>query len=156
MNRLLLLFFTFFISALAEAQTISVEIAQTKAASYFRLKGTTPAEPTLAYIGKAQAADEICFYIFNNPDGGFVIIGGNEIAKELIGYSNEGCFDSDTIPTELQDMLNTYKEQIVEGVMTHTMKYEYNQDVYYYLSYDQYDGYFAHYATDASKCKPVE
>ena len=51
-------------------------------------------------ISRGDAA----FYIFNIPNG-FVIVSADDCVTPILGYSNEGQFDVDNIPIQLQDYL---------------------------------------------------
>ena len=56
------------------------------------------------------------FYVFNNPNGkGFVIIAGDDIAKPVLGYSYENCFQTDNLPPNVKGWLEGMKEQINNG-----------------------------------------
>lgn len=98
------------------AQTVSVDAARSKASSLFSgnaafAKGIhAPAQPELAYTGEETGV--VCFYVFNNPNGGFAIIGGDERAHDVIGYGTKGSFNIDAIPANMLDMLNGYKKEI--------------------------------------------
>lgn len=64
----------------------------------------------LAYTSENKG--KTLFYVFNYADGGFAIIGGDEKAKVVLGYSDNGTFNIDSIPEGLKDMLASYSEQI--------------------------------------------
>lgn len=42
------------------------------------------------------------YYVFNNPDGGWVIIAADDRVTPVIGYSDEGVFNTSGIPDNLQ------------------------------------------------------
>ncbi len=97
-------------------QTISVEEAMRKAVS---LRGKTTAalpgaaaarSPKLAYT--AQEQGNTYYYVFNYADKGFAIIGGDKVARDVLGYSDEGTFNPDSIPDGLRVMLQAYQGQI--------------------------------------------
>ena len=52
------------------------------------------------------------YYIFNNEDGGFVIVAGDDCATPILGYSTEGNIESNNIPIQLEELLNAYAEEI--------------------------------------------
>lgn len=75
-------------------------------------RGTTNA-PKLSLAYTAQVGNEIHYYVFNRLDSdGFVIIGGDERAQEVLGYSDTGTFDYDRIPDNMRWFLGQYQEQI--------------------------------------------
>ncbi|MBQ6729766.1 MAG: leucine-rich repeat protein [Bacteroidales bacterium] len=65
-------------------------------------------------ISRGDAA----FYIFNIPNG-FVIVSADDCVTPILGYSNEGQFDVDNIPIQLQDYLQGFVEQIQFGIENH-------------------------------------
>ena len=62
-------------------------------------------------ISRGDAA----FYIFNTSTG-FVIVSADDCATPILGYSNEGQFDTENIPIQLQDYLQGFVEQIQYGI----------------------------------------
>ena len=52
------------------------------------------------------------YYIFNNEDGGFVIVAGDDCATPILGYSTEGSIDPNNLPIQLEELLNAYAEEI--------------------------------------------
>ena len=56
------------------------------------------------------------YYIFNNEDGGFVIVSGDDCATPILGYSNEGSIDLDNMPIQLQELLQAYALEIQEAI----------------------------------------
>ena len=65
-------------------------------------------------INRGDAA----FYVFNTPNG-FVIVSADDCATPILGYSNEGQFDMENIPIQLQDYLQGFVEQIQYGIENH-------------------------------------
>ena len=63
-----------------------------------------------------QSTEAQPYYIFNNEDGGFVIVSGDDCATPVLGYSTEGCIDLDNIPIQLQELLQAYALEIKEAV----------------------------------------
>ncbi len=51
------------------------------------------------------------YYIFN-AEKGYVIVSGNDNTPNILGYSVEGNFKSDSIPESLQALLDLYESQI--------------------------------------------
>ncbi len=120
MKKFFLLFLATFVCVASFAQKVSVEDAQAKASALFNngkafAKGQSAmAQPELSYC--AEKEGHTCFYVFNNPSGGFAIIGGDESAREVLGYSYEGKFDIDNMPDNLREMLESYEDQIIAGI----------------------------------------
>lgn len=56
------------------------------------------------------------FYIYNIGDQkGFVIVSGEDAAKTILAYADEGCFRTDYMPENLKKWLNFYQQEI-EGL----------------------------------------
>jgi len=72
--------------------------------------------PRVAYTKKFRRAsgDSIpCFYVFNKGDNnGFVIISGNDRAKQVLGYCDNGSFDINTIPDNFKKWLTFYESEL--------------------------------------------
>lgn len=108
-----------FVAVSVIAQTVPVNVAMQKALSLCpqsatMSKGQHSAQLDLAYT-EADAVNTY-FYVFNYPSGGYAIIGGDETAREILGFSEQGEFDINNIPCGLQDMLGCYRQQIAAGI----------------------------------------
>lgn len=109
------------------AQEVSVDVAKNRALDFLsnqtadskRAKGTKSLDVTLAYTSKS--ADKTCFYVFNaGEDDGFVIIGGDEAAREILGYCDHGSFDYETAPANFKWWLSQYTDQIAQAEVSAT------------------------------------
>ena len=128
----ILLLFAVVLSALS--QTVSVVDALRKAAAVRQgvmqsgkmsvtADGASPSDaiatsgdaaPVLAYT--AKEGDKTCYYVFNYPDGGYAIIGGDEVAKVLLGYVETGSFDYSAAPDNVKWWLSQYKKEIMTAI----------------------------------------
>ncbi len=65
-------------------------------------------------IGNAPANGDAAYYVFNNAQfqGGFVIIAGDDRVPAVLGYSDRGYYDPDNVPEALQQLLDSYSQQI--------------------------------------------
>lgn len=66
----------------------------------------------LAYVSSKE--DKVNYYVFNSTakEGGFIIVGGDEAATRILGYSNSGVFDYDCLPPNVKWWLSLYDNQI--------------------------------------------
>ena len=62
--------------------------------------------------GRGVAAKDAYYYIFNNEDGGFVIVSGDDATEEILGYSDTGKLDVNNIPEGMQELLDGYQAEI--------------------------------------------
>lgn len=106
---------------LSYAQQVSMEEAHAKALNFLnqnqakaRKSVSQPVSLELAYA--AKNGDESHFYIFNSANDGFVIVGGDEAAQEILGYSENGAFDYATAPDNLKWWLSQYSAQIQNAI----------------------------------------
>ena len=117
MNRfstLLLVVLLAIASDTAWARTVSESQAQ-KIAADFMTRHAMPAS-TLRIAKKAPrlnaASSNVAYYVFN-ASRGYVIVAGDDRAPAVLGYSEQGTFDTQNIPEAMQELLDSYNEQIV-------------------------------------------
>jgi len=73
---------------------------------------------TLAYTCKdsivtRSSTEKAYYYVFNIGDNnGFIIVSGDDRAKDILGYSHNGKFNSDSLPTNFSAWLNFYQKEI--------------------------------------------
>ena len=101
------------ISANAARQAAS-DFCKRNAASTGRMF-TAPslADIKLAYTEKSKVEGN-AYYVFNIDGGGWVIIAGDDRAKEVLAYGDKGNIDMNELPGNMKDYLNLYKNQIEE------------------------------------------
>ena len=102
------------------ANPISVDDAMLKAKKFLssntakRIKGNI--NLSLAYSmtdSLSTIAEEPVLYAFNINDGnGFVIVSGDDVAVPVLGYSDNGSFNADSIPLNMKAWLNNYADEI--------------------------------------------
>jgi len=60
-----------------------------------------------------RSTENAYFYVFNIGDNnGFILVSGDDSAKEILGYSMSGNFSIDSIPTNFRNWLDVYKKEI--------------------------------------------
>ena len=105
----------------AEANPVDLRCAREVAMRFMNANAKTPLRGlddlqlvTTYNISCGDAA----FYVFNTPNG-FVIVSADDCATPILGYSNEGQFDVENIPIQLQEYLQDFVEQIQYGIVNH-------------------------------------
>ena len=108
------------------AQEVSVDEAKSRALDFLtnntpaakRAKGNNmPLSLSLAYTSRSE--NKTCFYVFNvGEDKGFVIAGGDEAAREILGYCDHGKFDYDSAPENFKWWLGEYTNQIAHAELS--------------------------------------
>ena len=61
---------------------------------------------------KTAGADNAAYYVFTGNQGGYVIVAGDDRAPAVLGYSDNGTFDSQNMPEAMQYLLEGYAAQI--------------------------------------------
>ena len=85
-------------AAAATSVTAPVELAFTQ----YQIDNTTPA-----------------VFVFNSTDQGFVLVSAEDDARAVLGYSDEGTFDANNIPGNMQFWLQMYADEMRrEGVVS--------------------------------------
>ncbi len=64
----------------------------------------------LVYTGVSNR-DEVCFYVFNSGTTGFVIVSADDRFRPIVGYSDEGPFETENMSPELA----FYLDKIIEA-----------------------------------------
>ena len=64
----------------------------------------------LVYTGTSSRG-EVCFYAFNAGENGFVIVSADDRFRPIVGYSNEGPFETENMSPELA----FYLDKIIEA-----------------------------------------
>lgn len=107
----------------ANAQQVSQDEAMTKALKFLNSSPTSQTRAQLnasnlklAYTGAID--NENHFYVFNSNanEGGFVIVGADEAAREIIAYSDKGKFDYESAPDNVKWWLSQYSSQIHDAI----------------------------------------
>ena len=78
-------------AAAATSVTVPVELAFTQ----YQIDNTTPA-----------------VFVFNSTDEGFVLVSAEDEARTVLGYSDEGTFDVNNIPENMQFWLQMYADEL--------------------------------------------
>ena len=66
----------------------------------------------LAYVGQNKSL-EADYYVFNvKADGGYIIVGGDDLAQPVWGYGLNGAFDFETLPDNMRWWLSEYQRQL--------------------------------------------
>jgi len=101
----------------SEALNIASSFSQKSQSSTKRMSsGSTSLK--LAYactdtIATRSSSENVYYYVFNrDEDNGFVIISGDDRAKEILGYSDSGNFNSTSLPPNLSEWLRFYQKEM--------------------------------------------
>ncbi len=103
--------FTFFLALFCmgflQANPVDVVTAKAVGQKFAMNKlGTRNIELSLVYTA-ATDRGENCFYVFNIGETGFVIVSADDFFRPIVGYSDEGLFETDNMSPELAYYLET-------------------------------------------------
>ena len=59
-----------------------------------------------------ESSEKAAYYVFNADQGGYVIVAGDDRAPSVLGYSENGVFDTQDVPDAMQSMLDGFAAQI--------------------------------------------
>ena len=98
------------------AEPITRQQALTKAKNFLKKEGKMVSQSNLRHAParKGVTVDvEVPYYVFNvGSNEGFVVVSGDDLAPEILGYSTKGSFDIDEIPEAMKGLLEDYAQQI--------------------------------------------
>lgn len=100
--------------AVSYSQTVNPSEAMARAMRFLQPQAHTLGidHPSLSLAHTAAMQDETYYYAFNVSGGGFIIVGGDAVAQEILGFSHEGTFDPSQMPENMKWWLNQYEQQI--------------------------------------------
>lgn len=104
----------------AKAEVINVEAARLKAMSFVANRTQTGKRAATRVVHDIKIAESSeTFHVFNIGDtDGYVVVGGDDRMPDILGYSDNGCFDSRNIPDNMRAWLQDYERQY-EYLKTH-------------------------------------
>ena len=72
--------------------------------------------PMLSLAHTSASGDETYYYAFNVAAGGYVIVAGNDVAYDVLGYGERGRFDYAQLPPAMKWWLGQYEAQIHHAI----------------------------------------
>ena len=116
MKRIILSFICLLSGLQLFAGPVSRQEAQSLAKNFLTSKGITMTT-SMAYRAPRKATfsktDNAYYYIFNaDNNNGYVIVSGDDRTEEVLGYTDSGTFDAETIPENLKSLLQRYTDEI--------------------------------------------
>ncbi len=121
MKNILFFSFLYLLSISLFSKQIDVSTAEIIAKNYASVKNISSQksgiQTQLIKTGKALISNQSevisSYYIFNiNQNEGFVIIAADDVAIPVLGYSNNGSFDTTNIPSSLQKLLFEFNKGV--------------------------------------------
>ena len=123
MRKFLLLMLTAIVCATVNAEPISRQQAQQKAAAFLKQQkpqaklATTAITKAPRRVNGQIVSDQAYYYVFNTEDNqGYVIASGDDVAIPILAYSDEGTFDEENIPDNMRAFLKGYEREIAWAI----------------------------------------
>lgn len=125
-NRFLLLLGLLLFFGTARAQQISMTQAQSRAFDFLQHQAprhsaargnVAVSNLELVYTRERPADHRPLYYVFNNEEhNGFVIVGGDERARDILFYSDQGCYDVDKMPENFRWWMEQLEADIARAI----------------------------------------
>lgn len=117
MKKIVAILFVLALSLPAMADTVSLTKATDAASAFFNAGSQTRAgrvTPQLVWMGAevTRSPYSAPFYVFNNPQGGWIMIAGEDSGHAILGWSDEGRFDPSDLPANAAAWFEEYANQI--------------------------------------------
>ena len=93
----------------SDAATVASNFLNGAVTSTKKSKAVTPNRMTLK---TAAAASESQYYVYENPDGGWVMVSADDVANPVLAYSKTGSFNFEKMPTNVKAWLKSYENDI--------------------------------------------
>lgn len=125
MKKFFLLSFVLFLAFMTNANPVGIDTAKGIGAKYLSASVGMKATAGDLQLVKTYYMDngEAAFYVFN-ANKGFVMVAAQDVATPILGYSDEGTFDANNIPENMQWWLGDYAKQIQYGVEENKVDFE--------------------------------
>jgi hypothetical protein len=101
------------------AAPVTPEEGRTAATHFLKAElGAAPTTMQLVQTGQSRSrgVSTDCYYIYN-MENGFVIVSADTRVRPILGYSTEGIFNPADIPLGMQELLDSYADEI-EAIVT--------------------------------------
>ena len=110
------LFLLLLVPASAFAETVDLNRSMQLASGFFTSLGDiSPRLNLVQEDNRTKAADDArTYYIYNNMNGGFVIVAADDCVYPIIGYSRDSQLSLDNIPDNMQYWLNMWSGAITD------------------------------------------
>lgn len=116
MRKLLLTTICLMLASVLMAGSVDTDEARAKALAF--LNGKAGGKTSVAKAPRAQqeltvASTGEAYHVFNiGTNAGFVVVSGSDYAPDILGYADEGTFDAENLPENLQAWMQGYADQI--------------------------------------------
>ena len=128
MHRITTLLCLLIIVFSVSAAPIDQHKAMTVGTHFMQKQGLIKSTERLTFYALPSSSDEDkCFYIFNIDTTGFVIVSADDRCCPILGYSMNGSFSYDKIPTNMMSWLEDCAASIQAGILANAPENKYTQ-----------------------------
>ncbi|MGC9342480.1 MAG: thiol protease/hemagglutinin PrtT [Bacteroidales bacterium] len=112
MKKILIIFLVLVVPLLGSAQDVPRAEIEEIAKDFFHAKGNLKSEVQMT-ITDVHHQDTTLFFIAHDNQMNFMILSNDYRVKPVLGYSDEGSYDADNIPPQLEELLSFYKRELL-------------------------------------------
>lgn len=112
MKKILIVLLVLAVPFLGSAQDVQRAEIEEIAKGFFRAKSNLKSEVQMT-IRDVHHQDTTLFFIAHDNQKNFMILSNDYRVKPVLGYSDEGSYDADNIPPQLEELLSFYKQEIL-------------------------------------------
>ena len=99
----------FLLTGLAAARPVDVAMARRVAETYMQAQGM---RNTASLVDVTAETPFTAFYVFAAPEGGFILVSGDDAVIPVLGYSVTSRFETEDIPVHVMEWLKGYEKEI--------------------------------------------
>ncbi len=112
MKKIIFFFTLIFYQFALQANPVTIESAQKIAINFFKNFVPGKADYAISDVIVREENNVATFYVFNIASGGFIIIAADDASIPVLGYSEYGLYNENTLPLQMTGWLNDYSLQI--------------------------------------------
>lgn len=103
------------------AEPVTPDQARQAGFAFLHAKGLLKSTDSLVLASTYRSMDgnHDCFYVFNHSAEGFVIVSADTRCVPILGYSFNGRFGSQALPSNMEAWLEGYRRDIGNGIRAH-------------------------------------
>ncbi|MFP4023164.1 MAG: C10 family peptidase [Thiohalospira sp.] len=112
MKKILIIFLVLALPLLGSAQDVQKAEIEAIAKNFFHGKNELKSEVQMT-IKEVHHQDTTLFFFVHDNQKNFMILSNDYRVKPVLGYSDEGSYNANNIPPQLQELLSFYKKEIL-------------------------------------------
>ncbi|MEE4197947.1 MAG: C10 family peptidase [Bacteroidales bacterium] len=112
MKKILIIFLVLAVPLLGDAQDVKRADIEQIAKGFFHAKSDLKSEVQMT-IREIHHQDTTLFFIAHDNQKNFMILSNDYRVKPVLGYSDEGSYDAENIPPQLEELLGFYEQEIL-------------------------------------------